>query len=130
MELVDTPLGGSIEIGLYDGEVDQAGEGAPRSTRGPLLDLDRPDGSFGHIVRKRDGQVGSEPKDHVLEPFEPFEPFEPADQGTGIDGQLTAGVPVVIASSGQGTVVVVADFAQGSRVQDIGAGFAGYPCRV
>jgi protein gp37 len=86
-----------------------------------LLDRDRPDSSFGLIVRKRHGQIGREPQDHVLEPS------EPADQSPGIRGELTADVPVVILSPGHSTVVVVTDRAQRDRVQRLSAGLTGYP---
>jgi hypothetical protein len=50
VEFVDAPLGGGVQVGLHDREVDQSLQGAPGAAGGALLDLDGPDGSFGFVV--------------------------------------------------------------------------------
>ena len=50
VEFVDAPLGGGVQVGLDDREVDEPLQGAPGAAGGSLLDFDGPDGSFGFVV--------------------------------------------------------------------------------
>ena len=50
VEFVDAPLGGGVQVGLHDGEVDESLQGAPGAAGGALLDFDGPDGPFGFVV--------------------------------------------------------------------------------
>ena len=42
VEFVESPFGGGVQVGLDDGEVGEALQGAPAAAGGALLDLDRP----------------------------------------------------------------------------------------
>jgi hypothetical protein len=60
VEFVDAPLGGGVEVGVHEGEVNESLQGAPAAAGGALLHLDGSDRALGAIARKRYGEVDGE----------------------------------------------------------------------
>src|SRR5579859_1253185 len=102
VEFAVAPSGGGGQVGLDDGEVGEAVEGAPASAGAALLDFDGPDGALGFVVGE-DVQVGAggEAEDHVLVLF------EAAGQGAG-GAAVRAVVPVPVDGASLGGDGVVA----------------------
>ena len=51
VEFADSPFGGGGQVGLDEGELGQALQGASGSCGAALLDLDGPDGPLGFVVQ-------------------------------------------------------------------------------
>jgi len=83
------PFRGGGQVRLDEGEVGEAGEGAPAPSGAALLDFDGADCPLGFVVGE-DVQVwaGGEPQDHV------FEGAEPAGDAAGVAGG--GGAPVQV----------------------------------
>jgi hypothetical protein len=119
VEFVESPFGGCVQVGLDDGEVGEALQGAPAAAGGALLDLDGPARALRFIVRERHREIRGKPQDHV------FEPSEPRDEGAGLVGELGVFALVVGVASGECSQVVVADLLQRGFVEAVGATITG-----
>jgi hypothetical protein len=103
---VQAPFGGGGQVGLHDGEVGDAGQGAPAARGGPLLDFDWADVSFGLVVCPGHCKVNYEAQDHV------FVVAEAPGQGQRVGGQRPGAGAVVGDAQLGGAAVVVADRGQ------------------
>lgn len=119
VEAVQAPFGGGGQVGLDDGEVGDAVEGAPAAAGGALLDLGRADVAFTLVVREGHGKIDHEPQDHV------FVVAEPAREGERVCGQRPGAGGVVADPGGGGAAVAAADPGQDLGVEAVVSGRAG-----
>src|SRR5437762_4333255 len=114
------PFDGGGQVGLDDGEVGEPAEGAPASSGGALLDLDRAQGALCFVVGE-DVQVraGGEAQDHVLVAQ------EPAGEAAGVPGDGTVPEPAAPEPFGGGLPVAGGQLVQDGGVQRGLAGGAG-----
>nr|WP_300613679.1 hypothetical protein [Trebonia sp.] len=89
VEFADLPFGCGGQVGLDDGELGQALQGAPASSGAALGDLDGPDRPLGFVVGE-DVEVGAggEAQDHVLIPLEAAGDGAGCPGGGGVPGQV------------------------------------------
>ena len=95
-EAVQAPFGGGGQVGLNDGEVGDAGQGAPASAGGALLDLRGADVAFTLVVREGHGKIDHEPQDDVLVVAEPLREVS-ASLASGPARAVLSLIPAVVA---------------------------------
>jgi hypothetical protein len=116
---VQAPFCGGGQVGLDDGEIGQAGQGAPAAAGGALLDLGRSDIALTLVIGEGHGEIDHEAQDHV------FVVAEPAREGERILGQRPGPGGVVADPGGGGAAVAAADVGQDVGVELIVSGRAG-----